>query len=331
MKKYKLIKSSMVSACTVLSITSTAWAATVTSFNDVQQSHWAYTSIQWGAKQDIVNGYEDHTFKPNQNVTEAEFLKMLVSTFDKAQSPTAEKWYSGYYTYAKEKNWVLKGTATESAKTKVITRQTVAELVVGAQGYNYTGDQAVQYLLGKGLSNGKSNNTIAGYEGRDVLTRAEAIQFLMNLKNAGMNELQSRPETVSSSEQLPALPVANQSNTSLIEITKGDADKYGADPRFIGSMEQDKVSEAAMKKFVETIKIKEQKLSFTIPTFPKGYTPYLTVGGSAMKKVSAGQFFEYDIDKYVGVQLDVLIDAIPMQSVTITLPSGNYFWGAKHN
>ncbi|MCL9662134.1 S-layer homology domain-containing protein [Paenibacillus hunanensis] len=331
MKKGKVVKASLISACAVLSIASTAWAATVTSFKDVNSTHWAYTSIQWGAKQEIVNGYEDHTFKPNQNVTEAEFLKMLVSTFDKAQLPTAEKWYSGYYTYAKEKKWALKGTATESAKTKAITRQTVAELVVGAQGYNYTGDQAVQYLLGKGLSNGKSNNTIAGYEGSDALTRAEAIQFLMNLKNAGMNELQSRPETASSSEQLPPLPTPSASSIKMVELTKEDAEKQGRTSRFIEFMPQDKVSEAAIKQFVRSMKIENSVLTITIPSFPSGYTPYMTLGGGAMQKVSAGQTLKYDINKYKGVQLDVLVDAIPKQRIAIALPDGYYIWGAEHD
>ncbi|MCL9662132.1 S-layer homology domain-containing protein [Paenibacillus hunanensis] len=328
MKKAKIV---LIVSCMTLTLASTAIAARMTSFNDVQQSHWAYTSIQWGANQEIVNGYEDHTFKPNQNVTEAEFLKMLVSTFDKAQLPITEKWYSGYYTYAQEKNWALQGTAAESAKTKAITRQTVAELVVGAQGYNYTGDQAVQYLLGKGLSNGKSNNTIAGYEGNDALTRAEAIQFLMNLKNAGMNGLQSRPEQTSDLNNLPEIPDPINSDIKFTEVNKSNAEEYGVIPRFVEFMEQDKVSEDAVKNFISNLKIENSILTMTIPSFPNGYTPYISVNKGKMQKVVVGQTLKYDILKTKVVDLDVLVGVITKQSIAISLPSARYIWGAKHD
>ena len=53
---------------------STVFAAT---FTDVD-GHWAESSIERWTEEEVVNGYEDNTFKPENNVTRAEFVAMIV-------------------------------------------------------------------------------------------------------------------------------------------------------------------------------------------------------------------------------------------------------------
>lgn len=50
-------------------------------FKDVQRDHFAYEAILWAKEQGIVNGYSNGTFKPNDNVTEAQFASMLANFF----------------------------------------------------------------------------------------------------------------------------------------------------------------------------------------------------------------------------------------------------------
>jgi len=50
-------------------------------FIDVPSSHWAKDQIEYFAKEGIVDGYTDGSFKPEAGVTRAEFCKLLVSTF----------------------------------------------------------------------------------------------------------------------------------------------------------------------------------------------------------------------------------------------------------
>ncbi|MNH39362.1 hypothetical protein D3C79_1005190 [compost metagenome] len=38
-------------------------------FKDVPEDHFAYDAILWAEEYDIVNGYSDGTFKPNETIT----------------------------------------------------------------------------------------------------------------------------------------------------------------------------------------------------------------------------------------------------------------------
>ena len=51
-----------------------------TSFNDVKENHWAATYIEKMKDLNIINGYEDDSFKPENNVKTGEFIKMLCMT-----------------------------------------------------------------------------------------------------------------------------------------------------------------------------------------------------------------------------------------------------------
>ncbi|MFH1284223.1 MAG: S-layer homology domain-containing protein, partial [Candidatus Peregrinibacteria bacterium] len=50
------------------------------SFSDVPANHHYRNSIQWMQDNGVVNGYSDGTFRSDQSVTRAEFLKMLYET-----------------------------------------------------------------------------------------------------------------------------------------------------------------------------------------------------------------------------------------------------------
>lgn len=172
-------------------------------FKDVKSTHWAYSNILWGVSKGILNGYPDGTFKPNSEVTEAEFMKMLIATFAKDEITTSKgkNWADPFYDYAKKKNYPYTGV-----RNKAITRTKVAEIVSASQGVNYVGDNAIRYMLGKGLSNGKTSQTVQGYEGSAKLTRAEAITFILNLKNKGVSDLKEKPTQPSDPSKLPNVP-----------------------------------------------------------------------------------------------------------------------------
>jgi len=174
-------------------------------FKDMTNSHWAYDSTLWAQAEGMISGYPGGTFKPNKEVSEAEFLAMLVRVMDVAGEvkPNAGKdWSDPYYTKAKAVNYPVTGKRTES-----ITRTKVAELVSSTRGVNYSGQQAIQYILGNKLSIGKTAASIEGYKGNDKLTRAEAVQFLRNvIDRVDVIGLMERPAQPSNPAELPKLP-----------------------------------------------------------------------------------------------------------------------------
>ena len=48
-------------------------------FNDIEEKHWAYNNIKLAVKYGIVTGYPDNTIKPNNNVTYAEALAVVIN------------------------------------------------------------------------------------------------------------------------------------------------------------------------------------------------------------------------------------------------------------
>lgn len=186
------------------------------SFTDVPTAHWAIETIQWGTDQSVTKGYPDGTFRPEATVTEAEFLAMLERSFIKDLTD-GTPWYKPYYDLAYKNNYPVTSTPDN-----VILRSQVAEIVAGTQGVNYTGDNAIQYLLGMGLAQGYDKNviTIPNYHGADTLNRAQAVQFIKNLKDNGIQEIKARPFDPSPVSELPALPNQPAPSTGITNVNQ---------------------------------------------------------------------------------------------------------------
>ena len=150
-------------------------------FTDVA-GHWAEEDIQWAYERGIVNGVREGMFLPDGTTTEEQFLKMLlISMRGLREEPVSTPWSQKYYDFAEVYGYPVH----PEDRGRSITRRAVAELIAATQGERLVGDDAIQYLLDEGLSNGKTAPTVEGYKGDDFLTRAEAVRFIRNvLQNA---------------------------------------------------------------------------------------------------------------------------------------------------
>ena len=115
-------------------------------FNDVSKSEWYFDYIGYLSKYGIIKGYADNTFRPNDNVTRAEFVAMTVR-FDALFNEVKKGSYTVKYTdvatnywaysdiaYAKHAGW-LNGYADGSFKgDNAITRAEVVTVVNRATG-----------------------------------------------------------------------------------------------------------------------------------------------------------------------------------------------------
>lgn len=67
--------------------------AASTNFSDVDKSHWAYDDIARAISIGFISGYDDGTFRPNDNITYEQAVTMIFSVL--GYSPVAEL-YGGY-------------------------------------------------------------------------------------------------------------------------------------------------------------------------------------------------------------------------------------------
>lgn len=200
----------------ILVVAVTTFAANVfASFSDIK-GHWAETTIKWAESKGIAGGYPDGTFKPNRSVSEAEFLALLIRAYDPSdiiEIKNKVHWADNEYAYAMKKNYPTEGLTFIPKRNIPISRESVAEIIAGTQGVNYSGRDAIHFLLGKGLAKGRSGViSIEGYEGEGTLTRAEAVAFIKNVLEKGVKDnegnpvIKPRPQQPSLKDELPPLP-----------------------------------------------------------------------------------------------------------------------------
>jgi len=193
---------------TTFIVSSTVQAAPV--FSDVKDA-WYTKAILRAVDRKVIHGFPDGTFRPGDYVTEAHFLTMILNGLKKDgydETYYESHWADAVYKYAEKQNYPVLGLTNIEKRNVPITRKTVAEIVTAVTGVNYTGDYAIQYLLTKGLANGKVPGVVSveAFKGGDKLTRAEAAAFVMNLLDKGLRTAEKRPATASSVADLPKLP-----------------------------------------------------------------------------------------------------------------------------
>ncbi|MBQ4110330.1 MAG: S-layer homology domain-containing protein [Clostridia bacterium] len=86
-------------------------------FSDINKEHYAYDSVEYLASKNIISGFPDGSFRPDANVTRAEFMKMISAAFLKEHGnieiPAFEDvsenvWYKPYMEFAVS-NGIVKG------------------------------------------------------------------------------------------------------------------------------------------------------------------------------------------------------------------------------
>lgn len=165
-------------------------------FTDIPKDHWAYKSVDWAYEKGIVSGYPDGTFKPDETVTQTEFIAMLIRAYmnpDQLPQEEGDYWWSPYMNYALfNMKWGGSIITPPSSKNTELypsrkydfqmTRNNTAHLIASTNNRNYNTEDSIQYLLDKGLAAGKTANSIEGFQGQNFLTRAEAVTFIMNIR-----------------------------------------------------------------------------------------------------------------------------------------------------
>lgn len=127
-----------------------------TTISDIS-GHWAEQAISALLDKNYISGYPDGTFKPDNPVTRAEFLKILTSVLNISPSTggtsqfsdvSTDDWFFGYVVAAVEKG-IVSGYPDGTFKpNNPITRQEAAKIIVKASGIDETLVDAKGALFG---------------------------------------------------------------------------------------------------------------------------------------------------------------------------------------
>lgn len=103
------------------------------SFSDFTNTHWAYENVMSLVERGVINGYPDGTYKPENNVTYAEFIKLVVCAYvskDKIYpSIPGEHWVEGYIMTAEMNELIPMDSISEEKYDIYITRAEMAKFL----------------------------------------------------------------------------------------------------------------------------------------------------------------------------------------------------------
>ena len=158
-------------------------------FTDVKEGQWHYEFIKKMVEAGIVNGNPDGTFKPNDNMTWGQALKMVVvfATKEEKAPVAGGNWASGYAAYVK-----AEGIWTEEIDHNAqITRLEMCQLLAktlkieeskSESKFSDTKDSYVAALVELGVIDGNPDGT---FDPDGALTRAALCKILASVPATG--------------------------------------------------------------------------------------------------------------------------------------------------
>ena len=107
-------------------------------YSDVDSKAWYYKNVQLISAKGITDGYPDGTFRPNNNVTRAEFAKMVVETFQfdtagqevtKFEDVKSTDWFYPYVATLYNLGIINGRSETKFAPNEPVTREEMAKMI----------------------------------------------------------------------------------------------------------------------------------------------------------------------------------------------------------
>ncbi|WP_440977656.1 S-layer homology domain-containing protein [Sedimentibacter sp. LTW-03] len=175
------------------------------SFTDVKETDWYYNTLASIVEKEIIDGYPDGTFKPQNNITKAEFTKVIIAALKieivegNPFVDVNEHWAKNIVNTAVENQIIDRLEYGDTFNPdKNITRIEMAKMVVKALGMDaeaknkagemtlFSDDSAISDEDKGYVVIAAENEVIRGYEDMTFrpegqATRAEASQMLINM------------------------------------------------------------------------------------------------------------------------------------------------------
>jgi hypothetical protein len=191
----------VISAVGALAMAASSVAALAVEFPDVASDASYAQAVQELSALDIISGFDDGTFKPDELVTRAQISKMIVDALAETASAEASKatakfddvasgdnghWARGYINQGVADGWISGYSDTEFGPDDNVTYVQAQKMLVAALGYDtYATAQGgwpagyKLYANSKGITKG-----ISGVSDDTQLTRAQVAQMIDNAMDA---------------------------------------------------------------------------------------------------------------------------------------------------
>ncbi len=214
-------------------------------FSDVPTTHWAFDYIGELVNDNVINGYPDGKFRPENNVSRAEFAKIMITAAGiKTTTATASsfsdvdvnEWYCPYIESAKEflTGYTYNGESMY-LPDKMAIREDIAVALVKLKGYDVsvadlgmlksmfadydsiseTAKRYVAVAVERGLVSGYDDGT---FKGQQSITRAEAATLIWRANQYGSDNKFLGSETTPKPTESPST-AANPTNEPTVRPT----------------------------------------------------------------------------------------------------------------
>ena len=231
--------------------------------------HWAENQIKDFINKGYLNGYPDGTFKPNNSITRAEFVKIfnkvfgLTTSSGKVFNDTVNHWAKDAIDIAVT-NGVCQGTSgTTFEPNAPITREQAAKMIANYKkisdthhnkinGYNDGSQTAswaineVEAILEAGYMNGYSDTNT--FKPKNNITRAEAVVTLGRVI-ANPNPVMPEPPVTPPVEESTPVPPVTEDTSSIVYANGGSSssNKYHKSANAHGMKDAIKMTENEAK------------------------------------------------------------------------------------
>ena len=173
------------------------------------ENNWAKEEISYMVEKGVLAGYPDGTFKPQNNMSQAEFYRVINELMGysekgevKFSDVKADDWYYGEVEKGVKANYILPGEKL-NANAK-ISRAEVARIISIVFDVDSNKEAAASFKDNadfseemKGIIGGlKAKNFISGrpdgtFDGKANITRAEAVRMLYTISGEILNKAQT--------------------------------------------------------------------------------------------------------------------------------------------
>ncbi len=206
----RLIKTIAIILCLIMAIGNFAFAdeaQLISAEAKDYEGHWAQSTIQKWIDEGRASGYPDGSYKPDNNVTRAEFVRMVNGIIDfegKGKASYTDvpetEWYYNYIGIAQEIGYISGYPGEEFRPNAYITREQAASILSRIQYLDnnassidkFSDKSSISSWAAESVGAASEAGFISGYsDGRfrplKNLTRAEALTMLENVLNNAKN------------------------------------------------------------------------------------------------------------------------------------------------